>query len=274
MVMDRIEAVTVCVGYDDFLQEVVPYNLPMFDRWLIVTSAQDEKTREACRRLGLDCLLSEEGYTCGRTEMPEPAAPGTLFKGRLVERGLQQLSAHGWHVHIDADIALPRHFRQMISVADLDRRCVHGADRVMVESYADWQKMKASGYLDGGQHIYGHAVTFPVGYRMGARWASASCGYVPIGFFQMWDVSAEMWRGNRIRPYPWAHNDACRSDVQHGLQWDRVERRLIPEVVAVHLESEPTKIGANWNGRRTQRFGPSPTPGLSAEQIRAGDRPS
>jgi hypothetical protein len=82
-------------------------------------------------------------------------------------------------------------------------------------------------------------------------------GWVPIGYLQLWHSSSDEWQGIRIKPYPANHGNACRTDVQHGLQWDRCKRVLIPEILAVHLESEPARMGVNWNGRRTKRFGPS-----------------
>lgn len=241
-----IEAVTVCVQYDDFLSVIIPYNLPMFDRWLIVTNSKDERTRELCRKWGLDCLVSDEG----------DGLDGEFKKGRLIERGLQQLSANGWRVHIDADICLPRRFRQLIDYARLDQDKIYGIDRVMVKGWDQWIKMKESGYLDGLEWHYSHSVAFPKGYEMGSRWASDLTGYVPIGFFQMWHSSQDQWRGIRSKPYPYLHNNACRTDVQHGLQWDRNRRALIPEIICVHLESEECKTGSNWNGRKTKRFGP------------------
>lgn len=72
-----IEAVTVCVGYDDFLATVAPYNIPHLDRWLVVTRPDDEKTREVCRRFNIDVLLSSD---CGDDD---------FAKGKMIERGLQ-----------------------------------------------------------------------------------------------------------------------------------------------------------------------------------------
>ena len=79
---------------------------------------------------------------------------------------------------------------------------------------------------------------------------------MPIGFFQLWHSSEDQFRGARVKPYPVQHNDACRTDVQHALQWDRRKRELLAEMLVVHLESEPAKLGANWAGRTTRRFGP------------------
>jgi hypothetical protein len=38
-------------------------------------------------------------------------------------------------------------------------------------------------------------------------------------------------------------------------RWGRENRELLPEFVAVHLESEECAMGANWKGRKTKYFG-------------------
>lgn len=244
-----LEAVTVCVGYDDMLDAVAPYNIPHFRRWLVVTDPQDKMTREVCRKYGIDCVLSEDGRQ-----------DGDFAKGRLVERALQHTAASGWRIHLDADVALPAHFSFMLSLADLQKDTIYGADRVMVKSYESWLDLLKTGYMQGGQYGYAHAVTFPPGYQVANRWAGSHTGYVPIGFFQLWHSTEDEWRGIRVKPYPQVHGNACRSDVQHALQWDRRKRALLPEVIVVHLESEPAPKGVNWQGRQTKRFGPPRTP--------------
>ncbi len=124
----------------------------------------------------------------------------------------------------------------------------------MVRSYDDWRRPQLSGWPAW--------TTATCGYRRrrdsasATRWAHHQEGYVPIGFFQLWHSHADSWRGARIKPYPSAHNDACRSDVQHGLQWDRRRRELVPEMLVVHLESENSANGVNWAGRKSKPFGP------------------
>lgn len=242
-----IEAVTVCVHYDDFLEAVIPFNLPLFDRWLIVTTPEDRMTRWLCKKHSLRCLVTEIG---GQNE-------GEFRKGKMIEKGLQHLSEHGWRIHIDADIALPLHFRQTFEWRKIDEDKIYGIDRVMVRSWEQWQYLLQTGYLNT-QHTDSHRTRFPDGIPVGDRWVgNESEGYVPIGFFQMWHSSQDQWEGIRSKPYPSDHNNACRTDVQHGLQWDRSDRLLIPEIIAVHLDSEECPNGTNWNGRKTKRFGPS-----------------
>lgn len=242
----RIEAVTVCCDYDDFLQETAKLNRGLFDSWTIVTRPGDEKTREVCRKFNLRCVQSDDGERFG-----DP-----FSKGRLVERGLQHCGVDSWRLHMDADIVLPNDFRHRLLAADLQEDMIYGVDRVLVKSWDHWQQLKGSGYLEGGQYAYHCQTSFHQDAEVGQRWAHPQFGFVPIGFFQLWHSSQDEWRGVRVKPYPLNHGTACRTDVQHGLQWDRHKRALIPELIVVHLESEPAKKGANWKGRLTKRFGP------------------
>lgn len=240
----KVEAITVCVEYDDFLKVAAPFNLPLLDRWIVVTRESDLRTRHVCRRFGIECILTEDGHK----------KAGEFCKGRMIERGLQHLSADAWRLQLDGDVVLPSHFRRSLEIADLQEDCIYGADRIMVRGWNDWLRLLASGYLNCGQHTYSHSVTFPKGLSIGSRWVSNLTGYVPIGFFQLWHSSTDEWSGIRTKPYPDKHNTACRGDVQHGLQWDRAKRALIPEIIVVHLESEAASNGTNWHGRKTRRF--------------------
>jgi hypothetical protein len=247
--MLRIEAVTVSLNYGDFLSETAAVNRHLFSRWLVVTHPGDTETREVCRRYGLETLLTEE---VGRD--------GAFSKGRLIDRALHQLGGSSWRLHLDADIALPGNLLQLLEAAHLDEGCVYGWDRLMCVGWERWQQVKASGFLHG-QLDYHCRVHFAPGLELGARWAHPRHGWVPIGWAQLWHAAADEWHGIRVRGYAHHHGDACRTDVQFGMQWDRRRRVFLPEVVAVHLESEPAELGANWNGRTTRRFGP---PGASS----------
>lgn len=243
-----IEAISVSIGYGDFLAAVAPCNRHLFKRWLVVTEPADTETREVCRRYNLDTLLTEDH-----------SRDGVFSKGRLVERGLQHLSAGSWRLHLDADIALPANLHHLLRAVHLNENCIYGWDRLMCRSYAQWQVLKASGYLQG-QLDYHCRIHYPPGLEFGTRWAHPQEGYVPIGWCQLWHSNADEWRGVRVRSYPRDHGAACRTDVQFGLQWDRRQRVFLPEIIAIHLESESAPKGANWKGRTTKRFGPPPSP--------------
>jgi hypothetical protein len=238
----RIEAVTVCAGYGDFLEETLPRNQHLVDDLVVVTTPDDERTREVCRRHSVHCILSEE-HRRG----------GDFNKGRLIQRAFDQIGREDWVLHLDADIVLPRQFRSLVDWAHLDEKCIYGADRVNVVGWDAWQKVKNAAWHG---HQYENLVSYPKDSEFAVRWASKLHGYVPIGFFQLFHGSAMIWRGSHIRRYPYHHGDAARSDVQFALQWDRRHRQLLPEVVVLHLESQKAPLGANWNGRTTEEFGP------------------
>jgi hypothetical protein len=241
-----LEAITVCVGYGDFLRETVPHNLALVDDLVVVTTPEDAETREVCRRYSIRHVVSEE-HRRG----------GPFNKARLIQRALHQIGGHDWILHMDADIVLPRRFRDLLDWAHLDERCIYGADRCNVLGWERWENLKRHvGAWDNHSHYCGH--WFHPEFRPGSRWVSNLHGYVPIGCFQLWHGSAITEGGLTQRRYPYHHGDAARSDVQFALQWDRRFRQLLPEVIVLHLESEPATLGANWCGRTTKRFGPAP----------------
>ena len=243
MLLEKIEAVTVCVNYADFLDVALRWNKHLFDRWIVVTNPADKETRAVCHRHGVQVLLTAENEE-------------TFPKGQYVERALKMLSSDGWRLHIDADIVLPQRFRNFLQMARLDRRNIYGVDRLMIHGYDQWQRLLQSNYLHDGMHAYHQLTHFLPGTEVGGRWVGEDVGYVPIGFFQLWHSSEDQYHGVRSKPYPANHNDACRTDVQFALQWDRRQRELLSEFLAIHLDSGRCQNGANWKGRTTLRFGP------------------
>jgi Glycosyl transferase family 2 len=244
----RIEVVTVCVGYADFLAETLRENLPLVDNMVVVTSPDDDETRAVCRRHSVHHVLSRD-HERG----------GPFNKARMIQRGFDQVGAQDWVLYLDADIVLPRKFRQFCDWAHLDERGIYGADRCNLSGFDEWKRLKQhAGSWDNHSHECGHWFhpTFPTG----SRWVSSIHGYVPIGFFQLFHGEAIVEHGYHVRQYRQDHGDAARTDVQFALQWDRRDRHVLPEAVVLHLDSGKSSIGANWAGRTTPRFGPALTP--------------
>ncbi len=242
-----LEAITVCVGYADFLAETAPLNAPHFDRFLVLTSPADERTRELCRKLNLECHATDEFFRGGEQ----------FNKGRGIALGVDLLANCDWLLHLDADMVLPPRTRQVMAAAALDEESIYGCDRVLCRTFADWQRFKAAGYE---QHDWNFRTNFPKGFDVGTRWTSPRHGYCPIGAFQLWHSSSSSWRGIVTKPYPDCHSTAARADIKHALHWDRSKRQILPELIAIHLESEPAAMGANWTGRTTKEFSAAGTP--------------
>lgn len=241
----RIEAVTVCVNHADFLAETAPLNMTSLERLIVVTTPEDEETREVCRKHSLEVLLTNDCFKDG---------PG-FAKGYMVEAGMRQLSTDCWHLHLDSDIVLPGHTKMLLSMAQLNTQKLYGADRLLCRNWDHWQQLKNSGWLNSFPD-YQCRIHPPEGFSLGTRFAGVNFGYVPIGYFQLAHSDSIEHNGFRQRGYPRKHGNAARTDVMYATKWDRNLRELLGELLVVHLESEPAPMGTNWDGRKTKKFGP------------------
>lgn len=239
----KIEAVMVCVNYSDFLSHTLPYNKQHFDRMVVVTDLNDERTKKLCEYHNVECVQTNEFY----------ANSDIINKGRGINEGLKRLSKDAWIVHLDADIFLPPLTREILQniEGDLDKNGIYGIDRMMCPTYEAWAKYISNPSPLHEGWIFIHTTAFPLGVRI-AEYKSK--GWEPIGFFQMWYPSA-----SGIYEYPNEHGAIDRSDVLHAKKWERKNRHLLPELIAIHLDSENldlTEMGKNWRGRKTKIFSP------------------
>jgi hypothetical protein len=250
--MLKVEVITVCVGYGDFLAATLPENLPLVDDLVIITSPDDAVTRAVCRQYNVHHVLSNDYKR-----------DGPFNKARMINRVMDQIGARDWVLHIDADIVLPRQFRNKLEWAHVNERCIYGADRQRVAGWDKWAAFKKKcGTWDNHLHEMGN--WFHPDFPMQSRLVSSIHGYTPIGCFQLWHGSASVQDRIHVRRYPITHGDAARTDHQFSLQWDRRDRVLLPEVVVLHLESDAAGRGANWEGRTTPYFGPPPVAAVPA----------
>ena len=256
-----LEAVIVCVNYADFLSHTLPLNKQHFDRIVVVTSPQDKETQKLCEYHHVQCVQTSVFYEDG----------AAFNKAKGINVGLSKLTKKGWVLHLDGDMVLPPQFRSTLQPIDLDPTYVYGVDRLMCTSYEDWYAHTMKPHLTQEASIYVHPYckTMPIGTRI-AKYGTKE-GFVPIGFFQLWNPGA-----SGIDHYPEEHGDAGRSDMLFTMQWPRNKRGFIPEIVTIHLESEKlVKMGANWRGRKTAPFGPKQpalaAPALDADKTAEGE---
>ena len=237
----HLEAVTCCVGYDDFLAETAAFNRQHFDRYVVVTSHDDEATADVCHRLNLECVRTGDFTRHG----------DAFNKGRAVEHGLAMLSHADWVCHLDADIALPTDFRESLRDADLDPDCLYGDGPAPAHGVGPVAGVEGPG-LDAGLSLLPADAHPPHRGPMGRR----PLWLLPDRLFPA--LAPELGRPQGHPPATLPRlplgRGAGRREV--ALQWDRRRRQLLPEVIVAHLESEPCPTGHNWRGRRTRRFGP------------------
>lgn len=234
----KIEAITVSVDYSDFLAWSLLFNTRLFDRLVVVTAPDDRRARDLCEYHHVECVQTDAFFDKERA----------FAKSNGINAGLARLTGEDWLVHLDADIVLPPRSRALLERAALDPAALYGVDRMMCRSYAEWLAYVAAPEVQHSCDTFVQANAFPLGARVARMDAE---GYVPIGFFQLWNA-----RATGIKSYP-DHGTADRSDLAFARQWPRGRRHLIPEIVAVHLASDDgSAMGMNWRGRRSGPFGP------------------
>jgi hypothetical protein len=241
----KIEAVSVCVDYADFLAHTILWNRPQFDKWVVVTASHDRRTRDICEHHHIECVVTDSFYDGDRA----------FVKSNGINAGLERLSRDGWVAHLDADIVLPPRARELIERAQLDPKGIYGCDRICCESYEEWAQYVTWPEVQHSVNAFVQANAFPLGARVAQLDGD---GWSPIGFFQLWHPGESL-----ARFYP-DHGDAGRSDLIFGRSWQRRDRHLLPEIVAVHLSSGSDGMGNNWRGRKTPHFGPAPVKAIAA----------
>ena len=119
----RLEAVTVCIGFDDVLDQTLAMNHPHLDTMIVVTSREDRRTQLVAQKHSAICVTTDLHRKNGRS----------FNKGAAINAGFGHYQWHGWRMHLDADIILPDNFRRLLfNHTHLDRLCLYGADRVDV----------------------------------------------------------------------------------------------------------------------------------------------
>ncbi len=238
----KIEAVTVSVGYADFLAHTLPITKHLCDKLVVVTDTADTATHRLCAYHHVQCVQTDAFYL----------NDAAFAKARGINAGLEHLAMTDWVLHIDSDIVLPPRTRNLLERIDLDPLHIYGIDRLMCRSFEAWMDFVAKPEVQHTDDVFVQANAFDLGVRVAK---TDQDGYVPIGFFQFWNPGK-----TGVTRYPNEHGDAARADMMFAQQWPRARRGLIPEIVGIHLESETADGGANWRGRRTKPFGKNSLP--------------
>lgn len=227
----RLEAVTTCVGYDDMLDATLALNHPHLDTMIVVTSHDDKPTQSCAKKHGAMCVQSDLFKKNGRN----------FNKGAAINVGMAYFQYLGWRMHIDADIALPDNFRRVLfNHTFLDKNTIYGCDRVEVVGTDEL----AAAYTQP-QHQY-RALVRPVSVSpIGGRFVSSLHGYLPLGFFQLWNAKCQ-------KGYPYSEGTAAHDDTLFSALWPLSHRQHLATIIVHHLVSRPSKWGENWDGQRRQ----------------------
>jgi hypothetical protein len=240
----RIESVTVCCGYADYLRHSLPFIKACFDRSVVVSDYKDKDTHKVCDFYNVECLQTDVMYSNG----------DVFNKGLAVNKGLQHLDFREWAVHIDADTCPPPRARQVLQEMQLNEQFLMGVDRMMVPDYSSWERFLQDPLVQHEQ-AYVHLGPFPMGLRLIKPEVG---GYVPLGYFQMFHRASNFL--GKAPFYPEDCPTAAVSDLLFAAKWPRTHRHLLAEFSVYHLATEDItmaeRMGINWEGRKSMPFGP------------------
>lgn len=243
----RISALTVSIGYSDIFSEFLRFNLPHFDKLIVVTNKEmDEKiakqlkipyTMDLCDKYSVECIDTDVMFM----------HKNIFNKAAAINLGLKMLHDEGWILHLDSDIIISNSFRHLLNKRELDEDTLYGADRIDVSSYERWQETKDDFLYNS--HGYHCLIETHKCVLMG-RYSDRHFAYAPPGYFQLWNAKKKLH-------YPMNAGTATRSDIAFSLQFNQKHRQLLPEILVAHLSSISGKLGCNWQMRTSPKFEPS-----------------
>ena len=207
------------------------------DDLVVVTAPADERTRDLCKADGVQAVVTTAMHDHGRQ----------FSLGAAVDAGLRALPLSDWALVLDADIVLPGSFHRTVQHLKLDREKLFGIDRVHCRGWHAWRR-----FIQTPRLIQTCEVAFLRDFPIGARIRFDGHGYMPCGYFQLWNAGATGYRD-----YPIHENGTAEgSDMLHAARFPRQYRELIPEIVGIQLETDTATdpVGVNWAGRRTAEF--------------------
>ncbi len=240
--MKKISALTVSVGYSDFLCWTLTENKHLFDNWIIVTDTKDTETKKLCDNHNVMCIQTDVFY--------ENGAKFNKYAG--INEGLKYIDRDGWIVFLDSDIVLHGMTKYVLEHIPLDETCIYGIDRVNCIGLENWLS-----YVAKRDALYQNWLLHGSGMEFGARLVhyfgedrdnGKFVGWRPLGFFQM-------CHGKSFQDYPQKSKGADHCDLEFvRYYYTREKRVLIPELIAIHLESIGAYKSINWSGRASLPF--------------------
>ena len=121
-----MNAITVCVDFDDILAVTLPRNAKHFEQITVITAPHDAHTTMVANETpNAQVFVTNAFYTHG----------AKFNKGLAIEQGLDILGREGWLATLDVDIVLPP---ALTIDGPLDKTCLYGARRRMLLDPSDY----------------------------------------------------------------------------------------------------------------------------------------
>ena len=232
----KLEGVTICVGYADYLDLTLPWNLRHFDKFVVVTHPSDTATQEITKKHG-GCLV-----VCPECK----GQVGGFNKGIALNAGIAHLDYDDWVLFIDSDILLPSNLRTELEKHKLDPEVMYYAAR--------WYSPE----INIAQWIEDYKKDESIIHKLPSPHrdpGSIIRDVAPWGYFQLVNAGSQVLRRKAKKPWSEFFNSAGGVDKQFHEMWPNSLKHFSGYNV-VHLYHGA--FGANWRGRTTP-----PLPGKS-----------
>lgn len=213
----KVDIVTVCVDYDDFLSVTVPTWKRFTNSITVITTPEDKKAQDLCEKESLKCVLSSGIHKDGLE----------FNKNVMLNDGLRTLDNPEWIWLLDGDIYLERF--PDIDFNSLDKERIHQARRRMFEYYNQWKEAFANKETYDKIRII----------------------YYCWGYFQLFHTSASAIKNSKCGIF---YDEKATDEIsKHG---DReFQRRFVRQSIFEECVDHLGLPRVNWFGRKTKRWG-------------------
>lgn len=216
--MLKVNAIAICVGYDDLLKVTMPSVLPHVERMVVVTSKDDTRTQEYVTGFKNATFYATDAFTRN----------GAKFnKGAAMEEGFDFLGRSGWILVLDADILVPPDLSHQLDVLKPKPGHLYNPRRRILANPADWWRY--------GNHQKWNELPL----------RKEDKGF--YGYFQLFHADDPALAREPWYPTDFTHAGQCDDKFQH--RWPEA-RKVRPKFEVLHLG----KCDENWFGRTTERM--------------------
>lgn len=245
-----LEAVTVCIGFSDYLINIIASFPFHFDRFVVVTHESDERTIKVCRIFGFEFVLTTRVYDSG---------PGTFNKGKAINDGLAVLDRSEWCMHVDADMWLNQRFRRqldkLITSGKVTPDKLWGCPRYVCPTYKEYLL-----YLFNQEEMEEDMArgTFRPGWRHQHHRRRGNNG--SKGYLQLWH-----WSNPALAEKPWYPEDYDYCGKSDKMFYKKFEPNVgcLEGICPVELNADYKDTpderfkahGPDWHGRTSKPFG-------------------
>lgn len=247
----RLQGLTVCVGYGDYLAVTLPRNITHFDRFVVVTDAADTETQRIARDNGAEVIISEGVHRGG--------AP--FRKGAAVNEAMGTLDHDTWTLIMDSDVILPETFRAELATRILNPGVLYKTKRWGPDLHNLAPFLDA---LEAGDSW--HDLYWDYARKTKARVTDRRGNDIEhwwYGYFQLFHPSASVLSECRESGIWYAEKSptAEYADKEFSERWERTKRetlnidqhgRKLTTFDVIHLPHGAYK--ANWAGRVSPRI--------------------